>query len=487
MGFLEEFKSVSNGEKTQRDRDIEKGREHFRQYCNLINSDFFKEERTYQTIVCDTLQKMYERKIINNKTNKPYDILILNLPPGFGKSYTASLFATWVLGKNNKNQVITISYGQDLAISFSKTVRNTIQLEEYHDFVPVSFFPELKIKEGDGAADKWALKNAYMSYLGTSFTGKLTGMRGNIIIVDDPIKNAEEAVNEKVKQGHFDFYKNTLTSRMLPNALQIIIQTRWATDDLAGKIITEYTERCYVLQLAVLDKYDKSICESLYPTEDLIRKKETLDKTIWLANYMQQPIDIKGALYGKFKTYDVIDSDLFEKQIAYIDTADEGSDYLCAVIGGVIGRYGYITGIYYTDKPMEITEPETARLLSLLQTRDCLIESNNGGRSFARNVERELKKLKYRKCNITWFHQNKNKNTRILVNATNVMEQVILPEGWEKKYKAFYKAISTYQRKGKNAHDDAPDALTGFVEMINGDVKGRMKPVASPMKAFKLF
>ena len=45
MGFLEEFKSVSNGEKTQRDRDIEKGREHFRQYCNLINSDFFKEER----------------------------------------------------------------------------------------------------------------------------------------------------------------------------------------------------------------------------------------------------------------------------------------------------------------------------------------------------------------------------------------------------------------------------------------------------------
>ena len=369
--------------------------------------------------------------------------------------------------------MITISYGQDLAISFSKTVRNTIQLEEYHDFVPVSFFPELKIKEGDGAADKWALKNAYMSYLGTSFTGKLTGMRGNIIIVDDPIKNAEEAVNEKVKQGHFDFYKNTLTSRMLPNALQIIIQTRWATDDLAGKIITEYTERCYVLQLAVLDKYDKSICESLYPTEDLIRKKETLDKTIWLANYMQQPIDIKGALYGKFKTYDVIDSDLFEKQIAYIDTADEGSDYLCAVIGGVIGRYGYITGIYYTDKPMEITEPETARLLSLLQTRDCLIESNNGGRS--------------RKCNITWFHQNKNKNTRILVNATNVMEQVILPEGWEKKYKAFYKAISTYQRKGKNAHDDAPDALTGFVEMINGDVKGRMKPVASPMKAFKLF
>ena len=187
MSFLEEFRSISTGEKTQREAEIEKGKKSFRQYCNLINNDFFKQERAYQEIVCDTLQKMYERKIINEKTKKPYDILILNLPPGFGKSYTASLFATWVLGKNNKNQVITVSYGQDLAISFSKTVRNTIQLEEYHDFVPTSFFPELKIKEGDGAADKWALKNAYMSYLGTSFTGKLTGMRGNLIIIDDPI------------------------------------------------------------------------------------------------------------------------------------------------------------------------------------------------------------------------------------------------------------------------------------------------------------
>lgn len=326
-----------------------------------------------------------------------------------------------------------------------------------------------------------------MSYLGTSFGGKLTGMRGNIIIVDDPIKSDKEAVNETVKESHFTFYKNTLTSRILPNALQIIVQTRWATDDLAGRLLAEYPHRCYVLSLPALDENEKSICEDLYPTEDLLQKRATLDEHIWLANYMQQPIDIKGVLYRAFKTYDVIDTDLFERQIAYIDTADEGEDYLCAVIGGVIGRYGYVTGIYYTDNAMEITEPETARLLSLSGTREALIESNNGGRGFARNVERELKKLGCRKCNITWFHQSKNKKTRILVNASNVTEQVILPEGWQKKHPAFYKAVSTYQRKGKNAHDDAPDALTGFVEMINGDVKGRRKPVASPMRAGRLF
>jgi len=144
-------------------------------------------------------------------------------------------------------------------------------------------------------------------------------------------------------------------------------------------------------------------------------------------------------------------------------------------MGVVIEKYGYITDIYYTDEPMEKTEPETARLLSLNNIKECAIESNNGGRGFARNVENILKKHKNKKCTITWFHQSKNKKTRILVNATNVMEQIIMPENWQKKYSLFYKAIKTYQRKGKNEHDDAPDALTGFVELINDEVKLKKK------------
>jgi predicted phage terminase large subunit-like protein len=124
---------------------------------------------------------------------------------------------------------------------------------------------------------------------------------------------------------------------------------------------------------------------------------------------------------------------------------------------------------------MEITEPETARILARSGTREALIESNNGGRGFARNIIDHLKKLNAKKCTVTWFHQSKNKKTRILVNATNVMEQIIMPDGWKKKYPEFFKAIQTYQRKGKNAHDDAADALTGFAELINGEVKGRNK------------
>ena len=61
------------------------------------------------------------------------------------------------------------------------------------------------------------------------------------------------------------------------------------------------------------------------------------------------------------------------------------------------------------------------------------------------------------------------------MNATNVMEQVIMPEGWEKKWPEFARHVKKYQRKGKNDHDDAEDCLTGLVEMINGEVKGKKK------------
>ena len=201
-------------------------------------------------------------------------------------------------------------------------------------------------------------------------------------------------------------------------------------------------------------------------------KKETLDEDIWLANYMQEPIDKKGALYGKFKTYDAIDVSMAQRIINYTDTADTGADYLCSISACVIGRYAYVLDVYYTDEPMEVTELEVARRLQLYGVREAVIESNNGGRGFARNVIRLLKGVfKCFKTNVLWFTQSKNKKTRILVNASNVMEQVIMPEGYERKYPLFSEHVKKFQRKGKNEHDDAEDTLTGLVELINGEVK----------------
>ncbi|MCQ4363152.1 phage terminase large subunit [Mycobacterium gordonae] len=476
MSFLKDFKKSDAAQ--LRKMTIDAGKKKFRDYCNAMNPSFFKPHREYQDLLCDTLQAAYENRLINPATNKPYDIIIVNLPPGFGKSYTGIMLATWAFGQSIRNQVVALSYNQSLAETFAKAVRDAIKDEEIQGendhYVVNSFFPTLKIKPGDGAMTRWALVGSYMSYLASGFDGTLTGMRGNIGIIDDPIKNAVEALNERVKEGHFNFYKNTFTSRMLDGAIQIIIQTRWASDDLAGRLLTEFPDRCYEIRLPALTAEGRSLCEDLYSTADLLQKKNTLDEHIWLANFMQEPIDLKGSLYSTgFKTYDpdTVDPVAFTRVIAYGDTADMGADKLCVISGGIIDRYGYVTDVYYTDAPMEVTEPETARRLDLHGVREAAIESNNGGRGFARNVETKLRSIKNRKCQITWFHQSKNKRTRILVNASNVLDQVIFPEGWEKKWPEFYKDIMKYQRKGKNDHDDAPDTLTGFVEIINGEVK----------------
>lgn len=460
-----------------RKRNIEAGRKDFRTYCNLRNPDFFRPERTYQDDICNTLQAAYEKRLINEKTGKPYDILIINEPPGFGKSYTASTFITWAFGQNPKLQVVSVSYNQTLSLTFSKSVREAINDEEIagdpNYYVVNSFFPDVKIKYGDGAMERWSLEGSYMSYLATSFDGSITGMRGHIGIIDDPIKNDKEAVNDHKKDEIWSFYKNTFASRILDGGLTIVIQTRWASDDLAGRLLSEFPERCYELKLAALDAEGRSICESLYSTEDLQKKKETLDEHIFQANYMQVPVDLKGALYGSFKTYDYdsLDTDQADRMINYTDTADTGEDFLCSISAAQIDRYAYVRDVYYTDEPMEITEPETARHLKLAGVRECAIESNNGGRGFARNVKTHLKSLNCRKCCITPFTQSKNKKTRILSQATNVMDQVIMPDDWERRWPDFASHIKKYQRKGKNDHDDAEDCLTGVVELVNGDVK----------------
>lgn len=480
--FAQQFAAQMNKAETQRDRNLRLGRENLRTFCNLRKPDFYKPEREYQDVLCNTLQAAYEKRLLSEKTGKPIKYLIINLPPGYGKSYTLANFANWAYGKNIKNKIITVSYNGTIAPEFARTTRDMVAEEpdpENEDsYTTRDFFPHVQLKYGDSSVMKWSLEGSYASYLATSFDGTVTGMRGNIIIIDDPIKNDKEAVNEAVKEGHWNYLKNTLSSRALPGALWVIVLTRWATDDLAGKLLEKYPDKCYVLEITALDvdgPEGVSTCEDLFPTEDLQDKRQTLDSHIWGANYMQKPVDLEGGLYGKFNTYDAVDPDKFERVLNYTDTADEGDDYLGSISGGTMGRYLYVTDMYYTQDAMEKTEPELARRLQFNGVRECLIESNNGGRGFARNVIRHLRALKCFKCTVTWFHQSKNKKTRIITNASNVMEQVIMPEDWETRWPEAAEHIRKYQRKGKNDHDDIEDTLTGIVEFVNGDVKGKKK------------
>jgi predicted phage terminase large subunit-like protein len=151
-----------------------------------------------------------------------------------------------------------------------------------------------------------------------------------------------------------------------------------------------------------------------------------------------------------------------------VDTADTGADYLSGYVYGVTYQNeAYILDTIYTQKPMEYTEPATAKMLFDNKVNVARIESNNGGRGFARNVERILKQeFKTNKTVVQWFTQTKNKVSRILSNSTWCMEHIYFPAGWQNRWQDLADHLMKYQRTGKNAHDDAEDALTGICEDI---------------------
>ena len=118
------------------------------------------------------------------------------------------------------------------------------------------------------------------------------------MIIDDLIKNAEEAYNENVLQKHIDWFNNTMMSRTESGFKVIIIMTRWSTGDLAGFILENFDNVIHVNYKAVQDD-GTMLCENILSKADFETKTKNMNKDIILANYQQEPVDVKGRLYSQ--------------------------------------------------------------------------------------------------------------------------------------------------------------------------------------------
>ncbi|HFR3192574.1 phage terminase large subunit [Streptococcus suis] len=452
---------------------FELARRDFFYYCHLMASDFYKSSRKYLVELCNDLQGFL--------SDDEHNVLVINEPPRHGKSRTAGMFVQWLLGNDNNKKIMTGSYNETLSTVFSKNVRNAIQETKADKDIVVfnDIFPDTHIKYGDAAMNLWSLEGGYNNYLATSPTGTATGFGADIIIVDDLIKNAEEANNATVLEKHWEWFTNTMLSRLEEGGKIIIIMTRWHSQDLAGKALVELPKSDYKVKHISMKAYDEAtdtmLCDEVLSKQAYLQKTKTMGADIASANYQQEPIDIKGRLYSGFKTY--VDKPTFKRISAYTDTADTGKDYLASYIYGVtMDNEAYILDVVFTKEPMEVTEPLLAQKLAEWQVNTCDIESNNGGRGFARNVERLTQDSYQNRYTVfNWFHQSQNKQARILTNTTWAIEHIYFPENWRHRWSDLYQNLMSYQREGKNAHDDAADALTGVVEAINDKIRTKAK------------
>jgi predicted phage terminase large subunit-like protein len=432
----------------------------FWEYEKYLDPDFFREDRPHLKKMANTLQMLYESKLLNS-SGIAYKKLMINLPPRHGKSYTLIMFNQWILGLNNTNKIINISYNETLSSRFSKSVRNGIDQNKIDDnFRTFSdVFPATKIKQGDASFQLWSLEKQPFNFLGGSLNGTITGIGANIGIIDDLIKNRYEAFNEVALEKMWNDYIDTYLSRLEEGALQIINFTRWSKKDLCGRLLAREEAEWYVLKMPA-ETNGIMLCPALLSHKSFEDKKKLMSSEIIQANYYQEPIDIKGRLYGQIKTY----ADKREGVIvkSYTDTADEGDDFLCTIFYYEYQGEVFIVDVVYTQDGAEKTEP---LVKSKIVENDCRvsdIESNSGGRAFARNVERLLGSNSVYVIN--WFHQSKNKKARIISNSFWIAEHVYFPENWENRWSDFARDLLGYTKTGKNKHDDAPDALTGVVE-----------------------
>jgi predicted phage terminase large subunit-like protein len=157
--------------------------------------------------------------------------LMLLMPPRHGKSELASkMFPPWHLGRYPDHEIIACSYNISLAMGFSKKIKEIIDDQAY------STVFDAQLNPNNRSTEEWTIAGHTGGYVAAGVGGGITGKGAHILIIDDPIKNAEEADSAVTRESIWDWYGSTAYTRLAPGAGVLVIQTWWHDDDLAGRI-----------------------------------------------------------------------------------------------------------------------------------------------------------------------------------------------------------------------------------------------------------
>ena len=176
------------------------------------------------------------RGILNGEIKR----LIINMPPRFGKSLTTStIFPAWYLINKPDHRVLFTSYEANFAASFGMKARDIV--DEYGKYW------DIYVNKKSKAKNSWDIKNHLGGMNTAGVGGSITGRGADVLIIDDPIKNAEEALSPARKQAIRDWFDSTAYTRLEPDGVLILIQTRWSVDDLTGQLLQEDIEDWHTL------------------------------------------------------------------------------------------------------------------------------------------------------------------------------------------------------------------------------------------------
>lgn len=286
----------------------------FPHFLGLVNPRY--ELEWFHKLVADHCQMLVDGKIKN---------LMVFMPPQHGKSEIISRsFPAWVLGRNPDTKIVGCSYSADLADQFSRSIQRIIDSDEYNSIFPETYLNGSNVRTNVRGylrnVDIFETVNHKGFYKAVGVGGGLTGTPVDIAIIDDPVKDANEANSVTYRQRVWDWYNTVLTTRLHNNSKQLFIMTRWHEDDLAGRILKAEPQEWTVLSIPAIceDEHDGAINSPRHIGEALWESRHSIGKL--LKQKARSPREF-SALYQQHPTIEggnIIKRDWF-RRISFAD------------------------------------------------------------------------------------------------------------------------------------------------------------------------
>ena len=297
-----------------------KARVNLQDFICYINPDYIVSD--FSRTICLELEQF-----LKDASAGLRPVLIIGAPPQHGKSDIVSRYLpAWIFGQNPDLAIGGLSYGKDLASDMNRDVQRIMMGEEYKLLFPHASLNKKRVVaigvEAKRNSETFEIVGHKGRYVSQGVGGPLTGKRLDIGIIDDPIKNAQEALSQTVKDGIWNWYITTFQTRLSQNSGQIIMATRWSVDDLSGRVL-EINSRAKSLAFPAIGGNGAALVPELHSLEKLLEQKAGMSDHFWSAMYQQNPVPVGGNIFKEewWQYYTI--PPIIKHRVIFADTAQK--------------------------------------------------------------------------------------------------------------------------------------------------------------------
>lgn len=456
------------------------------------------------------------------ETNPNFELLIANMPSGYGKTYPEKISEAWSFGIDDSGAILSLCSNDTVVKGGSRTVINEIKSDAFGEV-----FPKLKydkddksffLKETDG---DWKLRGCKLmsSYNASTTSSNVVGQRASKRIhIDDLYPNYSEAMNKKTNDEFYNNYQTVWKKRFIQEAKYhkiVITGTLWASDDFIARIIAyEKSKRVFkkhpkypytlisedgkvaIIQVPALDyETGESVCPELRSTEKVLEDKEAIEDYLFQTNFQQIPTNPEslGFSYDKLRTYKTIPETDYKGAYSVIDaTRKSGKDFFAMPIFKKVENDGnvdyYLKDAIFTRKATKDMYNDIVEKILENHIVTLVIESNVTS-ELKSNVERICQEKHITSPEIIEKYNTIPKSTRIENEKHIIKKQLVFPEkgmyGVNTDIGKFMENLTLYNATGTNPNDDAPDACALFASEI---IEENAQPqIAEPLDFVRQF